>query len=127
MDRNARELSYLNIGQVKTNVGLWSDAPVLVAALGETLDNIGFLANQSQETHDLLTAGTDSAARSLRSMSAPHHRGPKRRLPSKHIALLGVFENQDKLINAVDFILDALDERAERIGDVVNDGIRDPI
>jgi hypothetical protein len=45
----------------RTNdIRLRSDAPVLVASLGETLDNVGLVAHQSEQTHDLLSAGTDS-------------------------------------------------------------------
>ena len=49
------------------------------------------------------------------------------RSPSQHIGLLRVFEDQHQLINTVDFVLDALNEWAKSIGDVVNERVRDPI
>jgi hypothetical protein len=50
-----------------------------------------------------------------------------RHSPSQHIGLFRVLEDQHQLIDAVDFILDALDERSKGVGDIVNECIRDPI
>lgn len=47
--------------------------------------------------------------------------------PSQHVTLLGFLQNQHKLIDTVDFVFDVLDQRTERIGDVINQSIRDPI
>ena len=47
--------------------------------------------------------------------------------PSKHVALLGILENEDKLVDAVDFVLNALNKRPERVRDVVDERVRDPI
>jgi hypothetical protein len=41
--------------------------------------------------------------------------------------LLGLFEDKHKLIDAVDLVLDALDERAKGVGNVVNKRVRDPV
>jgi hypothetical protein len=41
--------------------------------------------------------------------------------------LLSVLENQHKLVDAVDFVFDALDQRAERISDIVDKRIGDPV
>lgn len=41
--------------------------------------------------------------------------------------MLCVFQNQYKLINAVDLIFDALDERPERVGNVINESVGDPV
>ena len=49
------------------------------------------------------------------------------RLPSQHVTLLGLLEDQDKLINTVDFILDTLNKRPEGIGDIVNERVRYPV
>lgn len=49
------------------------------------------------------------------------------RAPPQHVALLGLLEDQDKLIDAVDLILDALDKGSKGIGNVINERVRDPI
>ncbi len=82
------------------------DFPVLVAPLCETFDDVCLVAHQSEQAHDLFAASSDAA---------------------QHVALLGVLENEHELVDAVDFILDALDERAERIGDVIYERIGDPV
>jgi hypothetical protein len=41
--------------------------------------------------------------------------------------LFSVLENQYELVDAVDFVFDALDERAERIGDIIDKGVGDPV
>ena len=49
------------------------------------------------------------------------------RLPSQHISLLRIFEDQHQLIDTVNFVLDTLNEWSKSIGDVVDERIRDPI
>lgn len=46
-----------------------------------------------------------------------------RHSPSQHICLFSFFENKHQLINAVDFIFDALDKWAKSVGNVVDEGI----
>lgn len=41
--------------------------------------------------------------------------------------MLGFLENEHELVDAVDFVLDALDERPEGVGDVVDEGVGDPV
>jgi hypothetical protein len=50
-----------------------------------------------------------------------------RHSPSQHVALLGLLEDKDELVDAVDLILDALYERSKSVGDVVDEGVRDPV
>lgn len=52
---------------------------------------------------------------------------PRSHSPSQHVALLSFFEDQHQLVDTVDLILDALDQRAERIGNVVDEGVGDPV
>ena len=47
--------------------------------------------------------------------------------PSQHVTLLSFFQNKHQLVDAVDLVLNALNERSERIRDVVNEGVRNPI
>lgn len=47
--------------------------------------------------------------------------------PPQHVTLFCLFQDKYQLINAVDFILNALDEWAEGIRDIVNQGVRYPI
>ena len=51
----------------------------------------------------------------------------RRDAPSQHVALLGVLEDEHELVDAVDLVLDALDERPERVGDVVDERVGDPV
>jgi hypothetical protein len=113
---------YLNIGEIEPDIRSRSYAPVLVAALGETLHHVCFVAYESEQAHDLLSA-RPNPTRLLRSPQPWH--GPD--VPPKHVGLLCLFENEHELIDAVDFIFDALDERAKRVGDVVDERIADPI
>jgi hypothetical protein len=57
----------------------------------------------------------------LAASHASHHS------PPKHIALLCVLENQYQLVDTVHLVLNALDERAKCVGDVVDERIADPI
>jgi hypothetical protein len=59
------------------DVRLGSDAPALIAPLGQALDDIGLVAHQSEQAHDLFAARAD---------------------PPKHVALLSILEDQDELI-----------------------------
>lgn len=49
------------------------------------------------------------------------------RLPPQHVTLLSLLQYQNQLVNAVDFVFDALDEWTEGIGDVVDQRVRDPV
>ena len=82
------------------------DFPVLVATLREPLDDVRLIAHQPKQAHDFLAATPDT---------------------TQHVTLLGVFEDKHELVNAVDFVLDALDERPERIRDVVDQRVRYPV
>lgn len=76
------------------------NTPILVAAFCQSLHNIGFVAHKTKEAHDLSPACTYSP---------------------QHVALVRILEDQYQLINAVNFVLDVLDKRSKRVGDVVND------
>ena len=41
------------------DVGLGRDRPVFVAPLRESLDDIGLVAHEAEETHDLFATGAD--------------------------------------------------------------------
>lgn len=47
--------------------------------------------------------------------------------PPQHVTLLGFLEDQDQLIDRVDLVFDVLNQRPERIRDVIDQGVRDPI
>lgn len=47
--------------------------------------------------------------------------------PPQHITLLRLFQNQNKLVNAVDLVFDALDQRSKSVGDVIDQSVRYPI
>lgn len=60
-------------------------------------------------------------------MACKRARRVARHSPPQHVALLCVLENQHQLVDTVHLVFDALDERAERVGDVVDERIADPI
>ena len=82
------------------------DFPVLVATLSESLDDVRLVAHQPKQTHDFLAATPDT---------------------TQHVALLGVFEDKHKLVDAVDFVFDALNQGTERVCDIVDESVGDPI
>jgi hypothetical protein len=47
--------------------------------------------------------------------------------PSQHITLFGIFDNQYQLIDTINFVLDTLDQRTERIRDIIDKSVRDPV
>ena len=49
------------------------------------------------------------------------------RSPPQHVALLCFLEYQHQLVDTVDLVLDTLDQRPKGIGNVVDQGVRDPI
>ena len=48
---------------VTYNIRCRSNAPVLIASLSETFDDIGFVTHEPQEAHDFLAACANSKAR----------------------------------------------------------------
>jgi len=48
-------------------------------------------------------------------------------VPPQHIALLGIFNDQHQLIDTVDFVFDTLNQRTEGIGDIIDQGVRNPV
>ena len=48
-------------------------------------------------------------------------------VPSQHVTLLGIFDDQDQLINTVDLVFDTLNQRTESIGNIIDKGVRDPV
>jgi len=88
--------------------------------LCETLDDICLITHQSQQTHDLLSTGSDST------ISTPSLK-QKVDVPPQHITLLGIFDDQDQLINTIDLVFDTLNQRTEGIGDIIDKGVRDPV
>jgi hypothetical protein len=101
-----RDQMVLDITQVQPNVAGGRDPPVLVAPFREPFDDVGFVAHEAEEAHDLFAAGT----------YAP-----------EHVGLLGFFEDEHKLVDGVDFVFDTLDEGTEGVGDIVDEGVGDPV
>ena len=107
------------------DVRLWCDGPVLVASLRESLDDVGLVAHEAEETHDLFAAGTNSGEIDI----VNKQEGPRTKegAPSQHVALLCLLQDEDKLVDAVDLVLDVLDERPKRVRDVVDKSVRNPV
>lgn len=50
-----------------------------------------------------------------------------RDVPPQHVALLGLLQDQHELIDAVDLVFDVLNERPKGIGNVIDEGVGDPV
>lgn len=50
-----------------------------------------------------------------------------RNSPPQHITLLGVLDDQYQLIDTVNLVFDTLNERTKGIGNVIDQGVRDPV
>jgi hypothetical protein len=48
-------------------------------------------------------------------------------LPSQHITLLGILDDQHQFIDTIDFVFDTLNQRTESIRDVIDKRIRYPV
>ena len=47
--------------------------------------------------------------------------------PSQHVALFSVLQNQHQFVDTVDFVFDALNQGTERICDIIDKSVGDPI
>ena len=101
-----RDQMVLDIAQIQPDIAGRRDPPVLVAPLREPFDDVGFVAHEPEEAHDFFAAGA----------YAP-----------EHVGLFGFFEDEHELVDGVDFVFDALDERPEGVGDIVDEGVGDPV
>jgi hypothetical protein len=75
-------------------------------SLRQTLDHIRLIPHQSQQPHNLL---------------------PTRPNPSQHITLFRLFKYQHQFINTINLVLDRLNKRSKRIGNIINKRVGDPI
>jgi len=93
-------------GKGTHNVARGRDLPILIAPFRKSLDDVRLVAHQPEQSHHLLPA-------------SPY--------TTQHVRLLGLLKDEHQLVDTVDFILDALDQRSERIRDVVDERVRDPV
>ena len=47
--------------------------------------------------------------------------------PSQHVTLFGVLQNQYQLVDTIDLVFDALNQGTERIGDIIDEGVGNPV
>jgi hypothetical protein len=47
--------------------------------------------------------------------------------PPQHVTLFRLLQDQDQLVDPIDFVLDALDQRPKSVGDVIDQGVGDPV
>jgi hypothetical protein len=59
-------------------------------------------------------------------ISIPNSREEKN-VPSQHITLFSILDDQYQLINTIDLIFDALNQRTKGIGNIIDKGVRNPI
>lgn len=48
-------------------------------------------------------------------------------VPSQHVTLLCILQDKHEFVDTIDFVLDALDEWTEGIGDIVNESVGYPV
>lgn len=120
----------LDVAKVETDLAPRRNLPLLVAALGETLDHVGFVAEEPIEAHDFLpglahapehvAAGlAGSVVTRLRLLLVVF----RFRLFFAVVIFVGVVELQDGGVDFVYFFFDGLDEGGEDVGDVIYDGV----
>lgn len=88
----------LDIAQVKTNVHAWRDLVVLVAALGESLEDIGFATNEAHESDDI-PPGTAGSSQKVFGVILTDHK--------------------DRVLDRIYFSLDAMNDGEEAVYYVV--------
>jgi hypothetical protein len=82
------------------------DFPILVAPFRKSLDNVRLIAHQPEQSHHLLPTSSNTA---------------------QHVGLLRLLKDEYQLVDTVDFVLDGLYQRPERVRDVVNECVGDPV
>lgn len=103
-------------GRGTYDVGFGSNRPVLVTSLRQALDNVGLVSHQPEQTHDLFTTSADPASRP----SGHANISSIQDSPSQHVTLFRLFQDQDQLVDPVDFVFDTLNQRSKGIGDVID-------
>ena len=120
----------LDIAKVQPDLRSWRNLPSLVTAFGKALDNIGLVAKQAVQTHHPLTTVAHTKQHVARRVS---NRGRVIVFLGDDLALIfqslvcDRVQSQDSIVNLIDFVLDASDQRLEHIRDVVDDGIGNPV
>src|SRR6267154_1597547 len=88
------------------NIARRRDLPILVAPFRKSLDDVRLITHQPEQSHHLLPASPNT---------------------TQHVRLFGLLKDEHQLVDTVDFVLDALDQWSERVRDVVDERIRDPV
>lgn len=88
------------------NIARGRDLPILVAPFRKSLDDVRLVTHQPEQSHHLLPASPNT---------------------TQHVRLLGLLKDEHELVDTVDFVLNALDQRSERVRDVVDERVRDPV
>lgn len=134
----------LDVAQVEADVGAGRDLPLFVAALGEALDHVGFVAEEAVEEHDFFAAFAHAAEHVAAGGGGGVGVGGAGAADGCGVLflvvggepcvvvflLLVVFagvEAEDGVVDVVDFIFDGLDRGREDVGDVVDDGVGNPV
>ena len=88
------------------NIARGCNFPILVAPFRKSLDNVCLIAHQPEQPHHLLPTSPNTA---------------------QHVGLLRLLKDEYQLVDTIDFVLDGLDQRSERVRDVVDERVRDPV
>jgi hypothetical protein len=88
------------------NIARGRDLPILVAPFRKSLDDVRLITHQPEQSHYLLPASPNT---------------------TQHVRLLCLLKDEHQLVDTVDFVFDALDQRSERVRDVIDEGVRDPV
>jgi hypothetical protein len=88
------------------NIARRRDLPILVAPFRKSLDDVRLITHQPEQSHYLL---------------------PTSPYTTQHVRLLGLLKDEHQLVDTVDFVLDALDQRSECVRNVVDERVRNPV
>lgn len=88
------------------NITRRRDFPILVAPFRKSLDDVRLITHQPEQSHHLLPTSPNTA---------------------QHVRLLCLLKDEHQLVDTVDFVLDALDQWSERVRDVIDKRVGDPV
>ncbi len=88
------------------NIARGRDLPIFVAPLRKAFNDVRFITHQPEQSHYFLPTSPNT---------------------TQHVRLFRFLEDEHQLVDTVDLVLDALDQRSECIRDVVDERVGYPV
>lgn len=121
----------LDIAKIEADLGFGRHVPLLGTAFGEAFDDVGFVTKEAVEAHHFLAAVA----------YLTEHVDARRTLFSSGLTSFFIVDGvrhairpdgigmklKDFLIDVIDFVFNRLNKWLEDIGNIIDDGIGDPV